>query len=115
MKQEEHAARIWPMLVSAAMNRQTLTYERVGDAVGVPARGLAEILGHIMLYCYERGLPPLTVLVVSKDTGKPGAGLGTSDDFDVDREKIYRFAWIDHAAPRAEELKPFAPRSQKTT
>ena len=33
-----------------------------------------------MRYCERTGLPPLTVLVVQKDSGKPGEGFTTFED-----------------------------------
>jgi hypothetical protein len=109
MTRSEHAARLGPILVSAALNRQTYTYGMVSQHLGVPANGLAQILGHIMVYCRVKGLPPLTVLVVNAETGKPGLGLETSTDFDLDRERVYRYRWIEHPAPHAAELAGFAP------
>jgi hypothetical protein len=46
-----------------------------------------------MRYCARNGLPPLTVLVVAKDSGKPGAGLSTTADVDADRERVFRHDW----------------------
>lgn len=110
MKREEHAARVWLLLVGAALNRQLLTYKMVGERIGVPPQGLADILGHIMFYCAHHKFPPLTVLIVSEETGKPGSGLGTSDDNDKDRELVFKFKWIDQPAPRAAELAEFNPQ-----
>src|SRR5690606_14586620 len=77
MKQEERAAQVWPVLVLAARNRQTLTYDLLGRLIGVPRQGLAHTLGHIMYWCKQNGYPPLTVLVVNQ-SGRPGEGLSTT-------------------------------------
>ena len=55
---------------------------------------LAPILGQIMNYCKNTGLPPLTCLVVNQDTGLPGAGLSTVEDLPRDREAVYRKNWF---------------------
>ena len=109
MRREEIAERTWPVLVAAAINRQLLTYDMVGPRVGMPAVGLGMILAYIMNYCDHKHLPPLTVLVVNKDTGRPGVGLLTSADIDRDRERVFQHNWLTIIAPFADDLKHYAP------
>lgn len=104
MKQEEHAARAWIILVSAAMNRQTLNYLHLSDRLGPPPNGFASILGHILFFCRANKLPPLTSLVVLKDGGLPGDGFGNLGTIHSDREKVYAHPWHDIPAPRSLEL-----------
>ncbi|PZR15454.1 MAG: hypothetical protein DI536_08370 [Archangium gephyra] len=89
------------------MNRQTLTYEMLGElmfrrrAAGV----LKDILGHVAEYCNANELPPLTAIVVNKARGKPGVNIPT--DFatlDRDRENVYRCDWFDIYPPSEREL-----------
>ena len=47
MNTYERALQIHQVLVSAAHNRQTLTYSLLGKAVGLPARSLGHHLLHI--------------------------------------------------------------------
>jgi hypothetical protein len=71
---EEHfqqSLQLWPLLVLAARNRQTLTYEMVQTATGIYRRNQGMPLGHIYCYCKSKGLPLLNLLVVVKNTGVP--------------------------------------------
>jgi putative restriction endonuclease len=89
----QRALQIWPILTAAAHNRQVLTYQLVGELIGMPPIGLTQPLGLIMHYCEDQGLPPLTVLVVSKESGKPGEGLTTVQTLDKGREKVFNYNW----------------------
>lgn len=93
MSTYERAIQIYQILIGAACNRQILTYEILGKMIGVPARGLAHHLGHVMHYCHRAGLPPLTVLVVQTDSGKPGEGFTTFEDLHRDRERVFAHDW----------------------
>ena len=56
------AVQAWMILVGAAMNRQTLTYQGLSQKMyGKSASGvLDKILGHVAFYCEDNELPPLT-------------------------------------------------------
>jgi hypothetical protein len=87
MTKVERAMQTWPILLGAAHNRQTLTYTIVADLIGMGPGTLAQVLDVIMRYCTRHGLPPLTSLVVNKDTGQPGTGLTTLEELNRDRER----------------------------
>ena len=106
MSTYEGAIQIYQILIGAAHNRQVLTYEILGKMIGVPARGLAGHLGHLMHYCQRAGLPPLTVLVVQKNSGKPAKGLTTSKDLHRDREKVFRHDWYGMRPLTVADLQP---------
>jgi len=78
---------------------------------------LAQFLGPIMWYCDDRGLPPLTVLVVNQQTGQPSEGLTTSENFDEDRERVFKHDWFSieppgtHEFEEADRARGSAPRS----
>ncbi|MFO7943064.1 MAG: hypothetical protein R6U51_02010 [Anaerolineales bacterium] len=93
MNRTQRALQIWQILIGAAHNRQVLTYGILGEFVGMPPIALSQPLGLIMEYCDDKGLPPLTLLVVQTEGGKPGEGLTTVDDPDQDREKVFNFNW----------------------
>ena len=94
MSRPVRAMQVWQILIAAAHERRTLTYGEVAGLLGVEGAGvLAQILGLIMTYCQQNGLPPLTVLVVNQDTGLPGSGLTTVEDLPKDREAVYRQDW----------------------
>jgi hypothetical protein len=96
MKRSERAVQIWQILISAAHNRQILTYKLVGKHTGMGAGTQAQTLGMIMRYCDRKGLPPLTSLVVKQSTGRPGTGLTTVVDLDNDRERVFAHNWFRH-------------------
>ena len=89
----ERAIQIYQILIGAAHNRQVLNYQILGRMIGVPARGLGPHLDHLMKYCERNELPPLTVLVVKKYSGRPGEGLTTCVDMDEDRERVFAHDW----------------------
>ncbi len=89
----ERAIQIHQVLIGAAHHRQVLNYEIVGKLIGVPHWGLAPHLEHLMKHCQRNHLPPLTALVVKKPSGKPGKGLTTVRDLDLDREKVFAHKW----------------------
>lgn len=108
MKLTERAWQLWPLLAHAAKHRQTLVYSDLAKLTGYLAPGMGSILAVLMRYCAHRGLPPLTVLVVNKNTGRPGEGLLTSAAHDQDRERVYEFDWLSLKPPTPDELATFA-------
>jgi hypothetical protein len=101
------AVQAWQILVSAAMNRQTITY---GDLAHVMYRRNAQgvldkILGHVAFYCIDNRLPPLTSIVVGKGRGTPGHDIPIDlDKVDKEREKVYSYDWYNVYPPSAQEL-----------
>jgi len=100
------AVQIWQILISKAHNRQTITYGILADLLGFKrADVLANKLGHIMNFCRQNNLPHLTVLVVNKETGKPGDGFPKIvDDFDVEREKVFKYDWYGLCPPSKKQF-----------
>jgi hypothetical protein len=115
----EHPARAvqaWQILLSKAMNRQTVTYEGLSilmykkEAAGV----LAAILGHIAFYCMDNDIPPLTTLVVGKGPGKPGDRIPLDPaKFDEERERVYQYDWYDIYPPSEADLAAAFKKHQK--
>jgi len=104
----ERAAQIWSILGLAASNRQILTYGIVGKLMGVPQQGLGRMLEPVQSYCILNRLPPLTILVVSETTGKPGAGFVAAEDIPKTQLDVFNFDWISHGAPPADLLQKAA-------
>jgi hypothetical protein len=104
MTQYERAAQIWSVLALAARNRQELTYDIVGRLIGVPRQGLGRLLEPIQSYCLTQDLPPLTLLVVSEATGQPSPGFTATQQVPEERQRVFGFDWLDHAAPTPELL-----------
>ncbi|SRR6266849_587388 len=106
-KNPVRAVQAWQILISRAMNRQTITYEGLSllmykkKAQGV----LDKILGHIAYYCQDNELPPLTAIVVGKRRGTPGEDIPIDPTkFDSERERVYDYDWYDVYPPSEEEL-----------
>jgi len=91
-------------LALAARNRQILTYPLVSRLIGVPQAGLGQLLEPIQSYCLLHKLPPLTILVVSSDTGMPGSGFVAASDIPKTQQDVFDFDWLAHGAPSAELL-----------
>lgn len=99
------AQQIWPILVAAAAERRILTYGMVAHLIGYKVSvALGEPLFHIKHWCEVNALPPLTVIVVNKETGKPGSGMSLVDG-DTAREEVFNYAWYSLVPPTVEELK----------
>ena len=89
------AARIWPELAAAASARGTTTYGDLGARVGVAHRNLRLPLDIIARHVQRIGLPPLTVVVVSGDTKRPGDGIvgSTAERLEEDLARVYDRDW----------------------
>ena len=104
MEANERAAQIWAVLAWAATSRQVLTYGILGKLIGVPARGLGHLLEPVQSYCLLRGLPPLTILVVSEDTGLPSSGFTAASDVPKTQLAVFQHDWLGAGAPSPEDL-----------
>jgi len=107
----ERATQIWPLLALAARNRQILTYEIVARCIGVPRPAVGGILDPIQKYCVREGLPPLTALVVSEDSGLPGHGFTAAADVPRAQAAVFAFDWLKRAAPSPEDFEAAGART----
>jgi len=101
----ERAIQIYQVLIAAAHNRQTITYEQLGKTIEMPHFGLGNHPDHLLRYCSQNGLPPITVLVVEKGSGKPSHRMTSSTDIDADREKVFQRKWFSMRPLTVEMLK----------
>ena len=101
MTKSQRAAQIWAVLALAAKNRQTLTYDNVGELIGVPRHGLGHLLEPIQSYCIINRLPALSSLVVSSESGAPSEGFIAAGDVPREQQRVFNSDW---KAPTAEEL-----------
>lgn len=104
------ALQIWQILISEARNRRTITYEMLADMLGYKGAGaLGKRLGPIWAFCKYHNLPPLTVIVVGKDSGEPGEGLEEYKDiggsFDQTRENVFKYNWFSLYPPSESDFK----------
>ena len=110
------ALQAYLVLVGTAWNHQVITYGSLSRQQMKYGDGgiLAPVLGCIMGWCYEQGLPPLTALVVNEDTGIPGGGLTTvpDQDFPAAIQSVFRFNWYDLVPPTPAELRAAGDRAR---
>lgn len=104
MTRAQRAAQIWPLLVLCGNQRQSLTYDQLSRAIGVPRPGLGQLLEPIQSYCILRGLPPLTSIVVSGVSGEPGEGFIAAADVPRAQQQVFRHDWLAEGAPTVEDL-----------
>lgn len=104
MRIPERASQLWSLLAFAARNRQVLTYDIVSKLTGVPRPGLGQLLEPIQSYCLIKELPPLTILVVSEDTGLPGTGFIAAQDVPKTQMNVFSYDWLEHAAPSPDQF-----------
>lgn len=106
MRASERATQLWAVLALAARNRQVLTYDTVAQLIGVPRQGLGQLLEPIQSYCLVEELPPLTALVVSKETGLPSAGFTAADAAKVPaaQARVFDHDWLAIGCPTSDQF-----------
>src|SRR5947209_3066411 len=104
MTTSERAVQIWPILALAARNRQVLTYNLLARLTGVPRVGLGQCLEPIQSYCLLQNLEPLTILVVSEQSGMPGTGFIAAADIPKTQQDVFSYDWLEHGCPSPEDF-----------
>ena len=104
-RNDARAQQIWQILVSAARNRQVLTYKLLAKLIGYKGAGvLGDPLAYVAYWCKQNRLPPLTSLVVNEKTGHSGKGIPIKKAHTY-REQVYSFEWFKLVPPTREELR----------
>jgi len=99
---DNRALQIWQVLVGFAYSRKITTYGEIANILGYKGAGTMDRqLGHILHFCAQNKLPPLSVIVVNADTGLPGDGFDTAGDLHKEREKVFNFDWFGIVPPTA--------------
>jgi putative restriction endonuclease len=99
-----YSLRAYLALIGLARTRSTITYTDLSQLIH---RGGAHMMGPALEplkdWCKARALPPLTVLVVSKETGLPGEGVEVAD---IPRQtmEVFKHDWLSHMPPTVGEL-----------
>ncbi|WP_424948283.1 HNH endonuclease [Candidatus Spongiihabitans sp.] len=101
-KNWNHAAGIlWQVLIALADKKVVTTYGELARRISTGNRNVRLALGPIQDFCRENSLPPLTVLVVNKKTGNPGAGFidpGIGELKDIEKA-VHDFKWKNMQNP----------------
>ena len=99
------ALQAWLILIGQARLRRTLTYGELDKLMHYGSAQLGGILDYIFWYCKMSGLPPLALIVVNKETGKPGEWEGMDTVADVPQDQaVFDFDWYSIIPPTPEEL-----------
>src|SRR5258708_34197215 len=104
MTTNDRAAQIWPVLALAARNRQVLTYNMVSKLTGMARAGLGQCLEPIQSYCLVHDLRPLTILIVSENSGMLGVGFIAAEDVPKAQQEVSKYSWLGHGDPAHERL-----------
>lgn len=104
------ALQIWQILISLAYNWQNITYGQLAEMIEHNSpHTMNVLLEPIMRYCIQEDLPPLTVLVINNETGKPGAGIEWDTEKypteNIARMAVFKRQWFHIIPPTAEELR----------
>ena len=97
-----HAAgKIWPKLTQAAERHEFLHYGDLAPLIPTNPLNVGRALGPIQTYCLDRGLPPLTAIVVNKGKNTPGGGYiaTTKEDWEHAVAIVRRFDWLTEQNP----------------
>ncbi len=105
MNVNERAAQMWPLLVWAAHNRQTLTYRILAQCTGMHLPGLGKCLEPIQSYCLLEKLPPLTSIVVDEE-GRPGAGFIAAAGHGLigAQAQVFKTEWLKLRVPISDDF-----------
>ena len=94
------ARKVWPRLTELARNGDVAYYEDIAPLIPTNPLNVGRALGPIQSYCSETKRPPLTALVISKTTGKPGPGFFAWDgDLADGLDLVFDYDWQKVANP----------------
>lgn len=97
-----HAANVvWRILVQAASNQKTVSYSEIAPAINSNPLSVRLALEPIQYYCIENKLPPLTSIVIGKNTSIPGKGfIGWDvDDLATAHAQVFNKNWAAEQNP----------------
>jgi len=113
MNKYQRALQLWSLLALAARNQQLLSYDLVGQLIGVPEYGLGPLLDPVYYYCMAQNLPPLTAIAISRVTGRPQQGFqlppNYSNDVDAAQASVFAFDWVSRGAPSPQDFEAAHP------
>jgi hypothetical protein len=104
------ARQVYLILIGCASRRETLTYKQLGLKMGFKspngaAGTLGPIVGHLLFWCKEEGLPHINTLVVNAETGVPGDGPGyDAKEVPAFQQEVFGFDWYSIDVPKLNEL-----------
>ena len=116
---EEQAHFIWIALVSwTTFNPgKTIEYGQLAQMLGYSAqagRTLSDALGTVSLYCLYNDLPPLSCIVVEKNSGVPGweGMIPRGSSVAAEQKKVGEICWGRYQTPAVETFRMVRDRLQ---
>src|SRR4051794_36305738 len=98
MTVNERAWQMWPVLVWAARNQQTIKYRQLAHCTGMVLQGLGNCLEPIQSYCAINKFPALTSIVVDEQ-GMPGTGFTTAANVPKAQSEAFGYDWSKVKVP----------------
>jgi len=110
VNQEARAYKTWNILTELAPHSRPTTYEELATKLGTHALAVRYVLSLIQDYCRDNGRPPLTILVINKQSQEPGEGFTAwgHENLQDGRTEVRNHDW-------AREPNPFAYAADGTT
>ncbi len=111
MNQYQRSMQIWSMLVFAAKHHKIVSYENISKLIGVPTPGVGRFLFLILRYCAQNNLPPLTSIVISHVTGRPGDGFPEDMDIIESQSRTFVYDWLSRQVPNSDDFQSADPNN----
>lgn len=108
----EQAHAIWNVLSGLVLHKDkaTITYGELAELLGYPSKAgitLSEALGIVSTYCLYNDLPPISVLVVEKNSGIPGwlGMIPEGSTYKKEQKKVHKTKWYLFRTPTVGTLR----------
>jgi len=104
MTLEQRAQQVWSVLAFAAKEQRVVSYSTLSQLTGFPEPGI--VLQYLDCYCKQHALPPISVIAIDPDTGRPGDEfLRDVRDLPAQQSRVFLYDWLNHSAPTDEMFK----------
>jgi hypothetical protein len=104
MTANDRLSQLWSLLVDSARAQKVLTYDILGQLIGVPDQAIGCFLRPIEDYCKFHNLPPLTSLALNEMEGPLVGDINAAGDTFGERARVYLFDWLSQKSPKPEEF-----------
>jgi hypothetical protein len=107
------ALQIYLVLIGCAANRQTITYTKLAERLGLLTPSwLPSSLSYLSDWCLHEGLPPLTSLALADDAGVPGPGYPLPlESLPAQQSRVCKFDWYAIMPPTLADLERPQPNA----
>ena len=102
MTLEQRAQQVWSVLAFAAREQKVVSYSLLSQITEFP-EATSSVLHYISCYCKQYHLPPLSLIVIDPDTGRPGDEcLRDVRNLSAQQSRVFLYDWLDHPVPSDE-------------